>query len=79
MEEKLIIKKIEKCILKTIDLECIKINRETTANDVDGWDSLSHMGIIVEVENEFNINFQFSEIANLKNIGDFVDLINSKI
>ena len=60
-------------------MECIKINRETTANDVDGWDSLSHMGIIVEVENEFNINFQFSEIANLKNIGDFVDLINSKI
>ena len=79
MEEKLRIKKIENCILKTIDLECIKINRETTANDVDGWDSLSHMGIIVEVENEFNINFQFSEIANLKNIGDFVDLINSKI
>ena len=53
--------------------------RETTANDVDGWDSLSHMGIIVEVENEFDIDFQFSEIANLKNIGDFVDLINSKI
>ena len=79
MEEKQIIKKIENCILKTIDLKCIKINRETTANDVDGWDSLSHMGIIVEVENEFNINFQFSEIANLKNIGDFVDLINSKI
>lgn len=78
MEEKLIIERIEKCILKTIDLESIAITRKTTAYDIEGWDSLSHMCIIVEVENEFKITFQFSEIANLKNIGDFVDLIRSK-
>jgi acyl carrier protein len=52
---------------------------EMTAADVDEWDSLSHIRLIVAVEQIFNIKFSVPEIERLKNVGDFANMIAGKI
>jgi acyl carrier protein len=49
-----------------------------TANDVDSWDSLSHMVLIVEIEKAFNIKFKLRELNKMKNVGDMIDLLALK-
>lgn len=51
---------------------------ELTAKDVEGWDSLSHIRLIVAVEAEFGIKFSISELSGLKNVGAMVALIEAK-
>lgn len=55
----------------------LEINRDTTAHDVEGWDSLMHVTLIVNVEKVFGVKFSSSEISALKKVGDLEDLINS--
>ena len=52
---------------------------ETTANDVDGWDSLSHTLMIVETEKHFKIRFKLKELLSFRNVGDMVTAIQSKL
>ena len=54
------------------------IDRATTAQDVEGWDSLTHINLIVAIEREFKIRFVTSEIQGLKNVGELMDLIAKK-
>jgi acyl carrier protein len=56
----------------------IELNYETTAKDIAGWDSITHISIIVSVENHFEIKFSIVEIINMKNIGDLIRLIEIK-
>ena len=51
---------------------------DMTANDVDGWDSLSHVDMMVLVEEEFGIRFSTREVTGLKNVGDLVLLVLAK-
>jgi len=57
----------------------LDITDETTAADIDEWDSLAHLSLINEIEIEFGFKFKMSEIQNLKNVGDLVDVIVSYI
>jgi acyl carrier protein len=59
--------------------EEINIQPEMTANDVDGWDSLSHVNLILAVEKDFNIKFGQKELLNLQNVGDLLKMIEDKI
>jgi acyl carrier protein len=54
------------------------ITRETTAKDVEGWDSLMHVTMIVNVERAFGVKFTSAEVARLKDVGELADLIESK-
>ena len=58
--------------------EIVTLSRATTAQDVGGWDSLTHINVIVAVEREFTIRFTTREIAGLGKIGDLMDLIARK-
>ena len=53
------------------------VTRETTAHDIEEWDSLMHVTLIVNVEKTFGVKFSSSEISALKKVGDLEDLINS--
>jgi len=53
----------------------LAVNDETTAADVDGWDSLVHITLIDAVEEEFDISFDMKTIVKLKNVGEMVDVI----
>lgn len=57
----------------------IVLTPEMTANDVDGWDSLSHSILIAAVELKFNIKFSTRDILRLKNVGDLAQLVNTKL
>ena len=56
----------------------IEISRETTAKDIVGWDSLMHVTLVINVEKALKVKFTSSEVANLKNVGDLVDLIDAR-
>ena len=51
----------------------------TTAEDVPEWDSMNHINIVVEAERKFGVKFRTSEIEELRNVGDFVNLIGAKL
>lgn len=57
----------------------IEIADETTADDIDAWDSLTHVQLIVAVEKEFSLKFSTVEVMKLKNVGDFIALIEKKL
>jgi acyl carrier protein len=56
----------------------IALTPETTADDVDGWDSLSHINLIMAIELRFNITFERKEILGFKNVGAMAQCIQSK-
>jgi acyl carrier protein len=58
--------------------EALSLSRDTTAEDVDGWDSLMHINLIVAIEREFKIRFTTREITGLSNVGDLMDVIARK-
>ena len=63
-------------IFRTVfDDEEIQINRNTTANEIDGWDSLSDVNLIVAVERIFKIRFTPKVLLTLRNVGDLHDAI----
>jgi acyl carrier protein len=55
------------------------ISRETTAADVEDWDSLNHVALVVNVEAAFDIKFTSLEVAKLGNVGEFLELIEAKV
>lgn len=64
---------------EVFDDDTLQITPEMTANDVDGWDSLSHINLIIAIESEFNIRFSQKELLAYKNIGDLLNGINRKL
>jgi acyl carrier protein len=56
----------------------LNIAADTTAADIDEWDSLRHIELLVAVEQEFGVRFNTGEVAGLKNVGEMVQLITAK-
>lgn len=59
--------------------EKIELSSGTTANDIDGWDSLSHVTLLMAVEDRFGVEFGRHEVMGLSDIGALIDLINTKL
>ncbi|NVN89336.1 MAG: acyl carrier protein [Desulfuromonadales bacterium] len=64
---------------EVFDDETIVVSRQSTADDIDAWDSLSHMNMVMAVEIKFKIRFALGELPGLKNVGDLADLIAKKL
>jgi len=60
------------------DEEDMEIFREMSAKDHDDWDSLTQIQLIVATERKFNVKFSTEEVMQLKDVGEFADLIDSK-
>lgn len=56
----------------------VELHDETTAADVDGWDSVAHVMLILASERRFGVRFESAEIANAANVGEFITLIETK-
>lgn len=63
---------------KVLKKDKLELTCETTAKDVEGWDSLTNMLLITEIEKHFNIHFNYREIVKFKNIGDLCSTILNK-
>lgn len=67
-------------IFQTVfDDDTIQIRPEMTADDIDGWDSLSHVNLITAIEARFNLLFSQKELLTLKNIGDLHRIIAARV
>jgi acyl carrier protein len=64
---------------EVFDDESIEVTPQLAAKDVDGWDSLTHIRLILSVEKVFKIKFTNSEITNLENVGDLVTLVRARV
>jgi acyl carrier protein len=62
----------------TFDAPGIQVRDDMTAQDVEGWDSLSHIDLIVAVEDAFKIRLTTADVRNLNSVGDLVNVISSK-
>lgn len=61
------------------DDETLSIQAATTAKDVEGWDSLTHINLVVATEKRFRVKFTTKEVNGLANVGEFVALIARKL
>ena len=57
--------------------DSIVLHRELTASDIEGWDSMAHLRLILAIERRFGVRLPSTKVAGLKNVGDMIDLINS--
>jgi acyl carrier protein len=78
METGEIYQKLNTVFEDVFDDDSIVVRPELSADDVDGWDSLTHIRLILTVERAFNVRFSASEIGKLKNVADLAELIRSK-
>ena len=63
---------------EVFDDDDIELSRETTAADVEDWDSLMHVTLILAAEREFDVRFNSTEVAQLHDVGQLIDLIDAK-
>ena len=70
---------LEPIFREVFDDSSIVLSRETTSDDVEDWDSLTHMNLVVAMELKFKIKFALGELQKLKNVGEMLDLINRKL
>lgn len=74
-----VIKQVNNIFIDVLDDDDIVLSRETTANDIEEWDSLNHIQLVVAIEKHFKIKFTSSEIQNFKNVGEMCAVISTKI
>lgn len=79
MERSEILKRVEEIFREELEIEDLVLNDETTAEDVDGWDSLSHIQLVAAMEESFGIEFSSREILSWDNVGDLIDSIQKKV
>lgn len=60
------------------DDESINVTRDTTADDIDDWDSLEHIRLVTAVEREFGVKFTMREVSAMKNVGEMIDIIAAR-
>jgi acyl carrier protein len=78
LDEAQIYAKLSEVFADVFDDESINMTPELSAEDVDGWDSLTHIRLILTVEKAFKVKFSTSEIGKLERVGDLVALIKLK-
>jgi len=75
MDKGEILKKLQDIFKDLLEDEDIEFSYKTTSNDIEGWDSINHILLIVEIEKEFNFKFKLEEMRSFKNIGELCDII----
>lgn len=79
MERDEIYQRVRIILISVLKHENFSMQDCMTAQEVDGWDSLSHMTIISTIEKEFSITFKLKELNRIKNMGILLDLLESKM
>lgn len=79
MNKEEILSKVKGAFVSVLEHDNFQLTDETTADDVDGWESITHMMIISEVEKSFGIKFKLMDLMNMNNVGDLIKTIESEL
>lgn len=74
-----VFEKLNEIFRDVFDDESITVEEETTADDIDDWDSLEHINLVNAIEDEFDMKFDMGQIVTMKNVGEMVDIILEKL
>lgn len=74
-----IMQEVNKIFIDVLDNEEIVLTRATTSDDVEEWDSLNHIQLVVAIEKKFQLRFTASEVQSWKDVGEMCDSIASKL
>ncbi len=75
MKKEEIYERLNNVFRDVFDDDSITVNENTTSNDIEDWDSLEHINLVVAVEQEFGMKFNMGEVTTMKNVGEMVDII----
>jgi acyl carrier protein len=79
MERNEVLKEVTAIFIDVLEKEDIVLTDETTANDIEEWDSLAHIRLVVALENKFNTHFSSREIQSWENVGEMIECIQGKV
>lgn len=79
MEREQLLKKVNEVFQDVFYDTSLEVNDETTAADIDEWDSLTHITLIAAIEDEFDIKFDMTEVVKFEKVGDMIDSIQKKL
>ena len=79
MKKEEIYERLNSVFRDVFDDDSIVVNETTTSNDIEDWDSLEHINLVVAVEQEFGMKFNMNEVTTMKNVGEMVDIIISRV
>lgn len=79
MDRDEVMEKVTEIAREIFDDDELELYDDTIAADVDGWDSLTHLSLMNEIENEFEIKFEMKEVQGLNNVGELIDVILERI
>lgn len=71
----MIYEKLNEVFQDVFDDDTITVNAQTTADDIEDWDSLEHINLVSAVEKEFGMKFTMAQVVGMKNVGEMVDVI----
>ena len=71
--------KVQDIFRDVFDIPDLKVDRQSSAATIEGWDSLMHINLVSGIERAFKVRFALGELQSLKNVGDLLDLLQSKV
>jgi acyl carrier protein len=71
--------KVQEIFRDIFDEDDLMITDSTNSDEIEDWDSLNHINLVSAIEQEFGIKFTLIELISLKNVGEMIDLITSKV
>ncbi len=75
MNKEQIYKELDEIFQDVFDNKEIHVTESTTAKDIEDWDSLEHINLVVAIENHFGIKFNMNQVTSMKNVGEMVEVI----
>ncbi|MBR5361428.1 MAG: acyl carrier protein [Lachnospiraceae bacterium] len=79
MSREEIMEKVNEIFRDVFDDDTLIITDSTNSDDIEDWDSLEHISLIISMEKEFNLKFDIKEVNKLENVGQMVDMIREKL
>jgi len=79
MERNEVFEKVYKIFIDVLEIDDLVITDQSTANEIDEWDSLAHIRLVVAIERGFKIHFSSKEIQSWDNVGEMIDCIHNKV
>ncbi|HEY9070148.1 MAG TPA: acyl carrier protein [Candidatus Ozemobacteraceae bacterium] len=79
MDDQMMLNKIQDIFRDVFDKSDLVISRETNSDQIEEWDSLNHINLVVAIEKQFKIKFTLAELQPLKNVGEMMDVMQKKL